>query len=1170
MKKVKSIWIRFIVLVISVAMMIGCLGGIVFADFSDTSVEYFHAPGNIPSKVILGKEDIVVPKADGGEIEVTDPNGIIITATNPEAVGNTFTYAASKLGNYTVTYIKNGLRYSYIINCYEEKEYFISVDRNGADVPTYMKENGSFKLPQWFLATNDDDGKVVPVDDSDIEYKWKWGSDSDYTVFDKDTDSDKAISIDGSQNNTLILAASIGNSKKIYSKEYTVITQNNFEDESAPTLRNISNVPSSGSINTKVTLPKATAEDDYDSNVRVEISVKDPDGEPVKQVTLNDQGYAIETLEGAVAFDNIDVMEFYPTKIGTYTVEYTAIDDAGNKTPRPHTYTINVTDRTVPVITEVPDEDTIPNKWGLKSASNGANEDKGSTLWIPVPNVVDNVDKFDLTDAEGSKISLTVEIKNPNVTVARFYKLSAQKLSDETSSDLTINKGNSSYGDYFKDDADGVKLTQEKGYLAIKINFADFVDKEYIDAHTDLNKKEAAVTGDWTVTFQFYDANNNGGYGNAQKIYTINIEDIDFIDKDAPVIEELELPEYLLLGNGNDTFTVPYTYVNDNNDTRLNEEYYIYTLTDESEMDENNKLAVEGGEELEIVKDAQKYYFQKEVEGEQVKFELKDKIYFAFAAIDDVGNKTELKTKDDEDNDVDYSLDVFVAQKAFSAGAENVAIKFDTETITENAYGYHTVGEFKVKLEAQREFIGFELQILDSDGNSLDGVSSYMFFAKEGETDYLYVRNIQFRPAKSGEYQVNVRIFDANDNTYAFARKINVEVEDVYSSMGRNNAAVAWENNASTRKAYNLTRYDFTVKGDKNEYERIYNIIGGRFSILGHSFTPLAQGSYDVNYYYAKITDAKEKDFAAAVKAIDDKASGENAWLEYLSTDGMTVTDSESTVFELDGNIDSYHALISAPSNRNVYEAEHFFETPAITAFTGPVTHKVTVKYTDPDNETKDANPIYEFTKDDVTTYSFDETDAEGNKGVFLGRFAFPLDKDGTYTITVSANGDSKEYKMKVGDIVPPQFEIIGGTKNVTAKIDSTFSYRGIKFIDGQQDSKSNVTVEYRLFEPGSSSAESSVSGSMSLTDFEKAMKNDMFEPTTSYKFTKTGEYRVEIVLRDNVGNESKQMYTISVSATSNETPTSLTMLSTVLIIIGVLLIIGVVVYLIRFRKRKA
>ncbi len=1170
MKKVKSIWIRFIVLVISVAMMIGCLGGIVFAD-SDASVESFHAPGNIPSKVVLGKEDIVVPKANGdGKIEVTDPNGNIITAKS-EVSGDTATYAASKLGNYTVTYIKNGLRYSYIINCYEEKEYFISVERNGADVPTYMQAGGTFNLPQWFLATKDDDGKVVPVDDSDINYKWKLSSDSEYKEFDKDTDNGKTVTIEGSQNNTLILAASIGNSKKIYSKEYTVITQTNFEDDSAPTLRNISNVPSSGSINTKITLPKATAEDDYDSNVRVEVSVKDPDGEPVKQVTLNDQGYAIEALTDDVAFDNIDVMEFYPTKLGTYTVEYTALDDAGNKTPRPHTYTINVTDRTVPVITEVPDEDKIPNKWGLKSASNGTNENKSSTIWIPVPNVVDNVDKFDLTDAENSKISLTVEIKNPNVTVARFYKLNAQKIKGKADSDVVINAKNTSYEDYFKEDAEGVKLTEENGYLTVKINFADFVDKEYIDTNPDLNKKEAAITGDWTVTFQFYDANNNGGYGNAQKIYTIDIDDIDFIDKDAPVIQELELPEYLLLGNGNETFTVPYTYVNDNNDTRLDEEYYIYTLTKEGEKDDNNKLAVEGGEELKIVEETDKYYLQKDVDGEQVKFELKDKIYFSFAAIDDVGNKAELKTKDDEDQDVDYSLDVFVAKKAFSTEADNIEIKFNDGTITENDLGYHTVGEFKVKLEAQREFIGFELQILDSDGNSLDGVSSYVFFAKEGETDYLYVRNIQFRPAKSGEYQVNVRIFDANDNNYAFAQKINVQVDDVYSSMGKNNAAVAWENNASTRKAYNLTRYDFTVKGDKKDYERIYNIIGGRFSMLGHSFTPLAQGSYDVNYYYAKTADATTKDFVAAVKAIDDKGSGENAWLEYLSTDGMTVTDSESTVFELDGNIESYHALISAPSNRNVYEEGHFFETPAITAFTGPVTHKVTVKYTDPDNETKDANPIYEFTgAEGATTYSFDETDAEGNKGVFLGRFAFPLDKDGTYTITVSANGDSKDYKMKVGDIIPPQFEIIGGTKNVTAKIDSTFSYRGIKFIDGQQDSKSNVTVEYRLFEPGSSSAESSVSGSMDLTAFEKAMKNDMFEPATSYKFTKTGEYRVEIVLRDNVGNESKQMYTISVSATSNETPTSLTMLSTVLIIIGVLLIIGVVVYLIRFRKRKA
>ena len=67
-----------------------------------------------------------------------------------------------------------------------------------------------------------------------------------------------------------------------------------------------------------------------------------------------------------------------------------------------------------------------------------------------------------------------------------------------------------------------------------------------------------------------------------------------------------------------------------------------------------------------------------------------------------------------------------------------------------------------------------------------------------------------------------------------------------------------------------------------------------------------------------------------------------------------------------------------------------------------------------------------------------------------------------------------------------------------------------------------------------------------------------------------SGDYTVEITVEDEAHNKSVLKYTITVGAATPGTPTSLTMLSTVLIIVGVLLILGVVVYLIRFRKRKA
>lgn len=69
-------------------------------------------------------------------------------------------------------------------------------------------------------------------------------------------------------------------------------------------------MPRTGNINRGVTLPVATTSDNFDSNVKVDISVTFA-GEPVKEVELDDNGYAVSVNETDVAFDNDRVMTFY-------------------------------------------------------------------------------------------------------------------------------------------------------------------------------------------------------------------------------------------------------------------------------------------------------------------------------------------------------------------------------------------------------------------------------------------------------------------------------------------------------------------------------------------------------------------------------------------------------------------------------------------------------------------------------------------------------------------------------------------------------------------------------------------------------------------------------------------------------------------------------------------
>ncbi len=79
-----------------------------------------------------------------------------------------------------------------------------------------------------------------------------------------------------------------------------------------------------------------------------------------------------------------------------------------------------------------------------------------------------------------------------------------------------------------------------------------------------------------------------------------------------------------------------------------------------------------------------------------------------------------------------------------------------------------------------------------------------------------------------------------------------------------------------------------------------------------------------------------------------------------------------------------------------------------------------------------------------------------------------------------------------------------------------------------------------------------------------------MDDTNKGYTFTKTGNYTVEYVVYDKVGNSSVTSYTINVSAAKVNNPVSTKIISTILIIVGVLLIAGVILYFVRFRKVKS
>ncbi len=1142
MKTGKSIWRRLLVIVISVAMMLGCLGGVVFADTPREVAEneaYLHEYGSIQSKVELGKQFTVLNSTDS-TLTVKDPTGKNITEDG------ILEYTASVLGNYKVTYSNENVSYSYIINCYEDAEYFIEVENNGATIPTFVESGAKKNLPSFHLAKKVDD-KVEYVEEGvKLFYQIDNGEKVDVT------DNENAeITFSGAGSRMLVLSAQFEGSTKTYNEKYTVNVQSNFKDEGRPTLRPIANMPSSGSINTKVTLPKATAEDDYDDNVEVIVTVTDPDGKPVKKVTPNDYDYApimkaaeYDALEDA-KFDNNDNMSFYPTKNGTYLATYMAKDDAGNESTQ-HTYRIVVSDKTGPVIVETED-DLIPTVWGLKAVQNAEGENANMVLEIPLPQVVDNLDEFILDAAENpgsGNIKMSVEVKNPDVVVASWSNLTPNAIMNE---EHIENAEKGSHKKYYKDDAEGVKIvTNEGGNPYLRLNFNDF----YSDESEDDNKAKAGITGIWTVKFTFRDAAGQGGYNKSQKVYSIDVRDLTFIDEEKPTITEPTFPDYIIVNNEETTYTVPTIIVKDNYDSRLTEEYYIYSGEVPAEAD---RFFVKSGEELKLGMQDDVAYLENE-DGKRLT--LNEKLSFAYSAKDDAGNKAELKNENEED----YSVTVYAAKNGWNK--DNAEFNIEDEIVDDY------LGWFKIDNIEQPEFVGFELTVKDEEGNSLDGVTSNVFFTK-GETQSLYVKDIRFDPANTGDYEINIRLLDAKNNSFVYAKKLHADVDDGNVTIDSKSAAI-WNRTGSARQSYMLERRPFTVSGtEADQYIRVFKIRGGRYSLLGYEFTPIDQGGYEITEYYGKQ--------AELVSATEDFKS----YLTYNAAYGMNVTDENSTKIETDDKIPSYiENKTKEPDNANIYQGvpgEYFYITPHFVAYSDAQNYNVSLKYTNPNGNTIDAQKVYEYVgeedikADNEKYYSFKE-----EKGVyeFFGSYALMLRSDGSYKLTATASiGTQKEeqtYTIKVGDIVAPQFSLTD-TSAAKENVGNLFEYRTFKVDDFSNDVASDITVSYNIYEPGSNNSQiSEVSGSIKLNKLEEKNGEYRIKLDNDYKFEKSGDYTVKIVLRDKAGNESTRTYTITVSTTTASTPTSLTMLSTVLIIVGILLIIGVVVYLIRFRKRKA
>lgn len=187
-------------------------------------------------------------------------------------------------------------------------------------------------------------------------------------------------------------------------KDFTIQSQKDFTDEEKPSL-SVVGVSSNANVRTKVVLPKATATDNFDTNVKVVVTVKTPDDSVIYQATEKNNVVSYDETKPEV-FDNEGNLSFYPSVLGKYVVNYVATDDNGNETK--YAAIINVKDGRAPIIT-VKDESLIPSEWGF-SVSN----ESGTTsalLKIPAAKAYDNQVFEGTTSFE---TNADIQIKDPN------------------------------------------------------------------------------------------------------------------------------------------------------------------------------------------------------------------------------------------------------------------------------------------------------------------------------------------------------------------------------------------------------------------------------------------------------------------------------------------------------------------------------------------------------------------------------------------------------------------------------------------------------------------------------------------------------------------------------------------------------------------------------------
>ncbi|MBD5132035.1 MAG: hypothetical protein HDT28_05535 [Clostridiales bacterium] len=1057
----------------------------------------------------------------GAKAKVTTPSGEEATVTDGKVIAN-------QVGNYTVEYTNDaGVSYKYYVKSRLDEEYFLRVDYNGADIPSYIKygEDSSFVLPYAHVYYYDDDNVLreyegsysVKVLDSRKAASEAYNLSPSVAVEDR---TFVASHENAGKNGKVFLTyvATLGNEKnaKRLTETFTVNIQASVPEYGNPTL-SVSGVQKDVSINRAVTLPKATATDTYDDNVKVEITVKGPDDKKVRNVLIDDDGYAYaytENEEDYVVFDNDQAMTFYPRELGTYEVKYVAYNDSykeggSNGKSSERVYYITVSDLVAPVFKTI-DEHLIPETWGMKviDASGYENEELSGKVHFTVPTVVDNKDKVNPDeDHKDDKISVYFRIydSDNSKTVIEFTNILANNGTDNKA---TVDSS------VYDDEEANLIFDLEKGFT---FDFAKY-------------KREGDKTGTYTVLYRARDKANN----TSSKTYTITLQD-EWKDEAAPTTAEVTVDKYLSATEK--TLTIPYPQYADADDTRPQVDYRVYN-------DKGAYISVDGGEVADI-KDG------KLVIKGKTELELTSALYFYVGVKDNLGNFKSncVKTVDEKTEYVDLTIvdnaAAFVNCEAKITVVNGVTndYKYDGKNITlEKASDIKAgdtvnAGWFKITdiPVAMRDYTGFEVAVYDPKGNALN-VTLETASTEEDGIATIYVQNIKFTASVATgddeKYTMVVRVFDVNgaSNIYGYTLSGVAAGDD---DLTHTSATATIDSTGNVNVKYKLKNEVIDGIPGSGTYRLVRQINApGAFAIMGSEFTAKSTGQYSVMDGYIADENIEKDGYTSA--AFDY----ENDVTLATGSTNFTAIDEAAPVIEVLGDMPTYWAkYVSTDANAKPVEL------PKVIAYTDNGDAFVEVEVRD------SASGKVKVDEDENGVKSFKAT------------------KDGVYTVTYTAtykNADavSATYYINVGDIDAPEFTVTGGTVvNSTYKVGDKFTFGTMELKDDSE--KSDIKITKKLIDPSKETVSDATVDGYFSSNYDKENNG------TEITFTMAGEYEVVYTATDVAGNPYTLRYTITVVSSGSSSPTTWTTLSTVLIVVAVVLLAGVIVYVVRFRKVK-